>query len=65
MQMKSKIGEYVKRSPYKREHVQEQLGISRATLTNWCAGRTHPDGPQLFKLAKVLGVKVDDLYEED
>lgn len=63
--MKSKIGRYVKNSPFKREHIQKEMEVSRNTLTNWCSGKTHPDGPQLFKLAKLLGVKVDDLYEEE
>ncbi|MEE3950779.1 helix-turn-helix transcriptional regulator [Peribacillus frigoritolerans] len=63
--MKSKIGYYVRSSPYKREFIQKEMNISRATLTNWCSGKTHPDGPQLFRLAKLLDVKVDDLYEEE
>ncbi|WP_231867544.1 helix-turn-helix transcriptional regulator [Bacillus badius] len=39
------------------------MGISRNTLSNWCRGITHPPAPELFKLARLLEVKVDDLYE--
>lgn len=39
-------------------------GISENTLSNWCTGKTYPKAPDLFKLAKLLKVQVDDLYEE-
>jgi len=38
-------------------------GITENTLSNWCTGKTYPKVPELFKLAKLLEVKVDDLYE--
>ncbi|MGG6447355.1 helix-turn-helix domain-containing protein [Pseudobacillus badius] len=61
--LKSKIGLVIKQSPYKRVYIQERMGISRNTLSNWCRGITHPPAPELFKLARLLEVKVDDLYE--
>lgn len=61
--LRSKIGVLIKQSPYKREFLQKEMGISRNTLSNWCTGKTHPTAPELFKLAKLLGVKVDKLYE--
>lgn len=63
--IKSRIGEVIKNSPYNRSYIRRYMGgISENTLSNWCTGKTYPKAPDLFKLAKVLGVKVDDLYEE-
>lgn len=61
--MKSKIGEIMKNSPYKRTYIEKQMEVSRNTLSNWCTGKTHPSAPELFKLAKLLEVKVDEMYE--
>ncbi|MFP7445217.1 helix-turn-helix transcriptional regulator [Bacillus infantis] len=53
----------VKNSPYKREFIQKELGISRNTLSNWCTGKTYPSIPQALKLASILNVRIDDLYQ--
>jgi transcriptional regulator with XRE-family HTH domain len=34
-------------------------------ISNWINMRNYPTIDNEFKLAKLLGVKVDDLYEED
>ncbi|MDT0163814.1 helix-turn-helix transcriptional regulator [Bacillus sp. AG4(2022)] len=65
MKLKCKIGELVDQSPYKREYIRQQFNKSRNTISNWCTGKAYPSAVELFKLAKLLGVKVDDLYEED
>ncbi|PFP30104.1 transcriptional regulator [Bacillus sp. AFS073361] len=59
----SVIGDRIKESPYRREYISKHMGVSRNTLSNWCTGKTYPTAPQLFKLAELLDVKVDDLYE--
>jgi putative transcriptional regulator len=59
----SRIGERIKESGYRRDHIQEHMGISRNTLSNWCTGKTYPSIPQAMKLAALLDVKLDDLYE--
>lgn len=62
----SKIGDAIKKSPYNRRYIRKYMGdITENTLSNWCTGKTYPKAPDLFKLAKLLGVKVDDLYEEE
>lgn len=58
----SKIGELIANSKLKREYIQEQLKVSRGTLSNWCIGKTHPSGPELFLLADLLEVNVNQLY---
>ncbi|MBT2656600.1 helix-turn-helix transcriptional regulator [Bacillus sp. ISL-18] len=63
--MKSKIGEIIKESPFKREYLEKYLEVSRNTLSNWCTGRTYPSVPQIIKLSKILNVKFEEMYEEE
>lgn len=58
----SQIGHWIKVSPYTRPEIQEEFDISANTLSNWCTGNTYPSVPQLFKLANMLGVTVNDMY---
>ncbi|WHY93739.1 helix-turn-helix transcriptional regulator [Neobacillus cucumis] len=59
----SLIGSLIKQSKYSSPEICEEFGISRNTLSNWSTGKTYPSIPQAFKLAELLGVKVDDLYK--
>ncbi|MEF7566298.1 helix-turn-helix transcriptional regulator [Bacillus infantis] len=61
--LKSRIAILLRTSKYRREFVQKELGISANTLTNWCSGKTYPTIDKAFKLAELLEVKVEDLYE--
>ena len=62
--MKSNIGKLIKESKYKREYIRTYMGVtSKNTISNWCTGNSYPSAKELFKLAHLLGVKVDDLYE--
>lgn len=58
----SLIGKYIDKSGYTREDISKIFKVHRNTISNWCSGKTYPSVPQLFKLAKILNVKVDDLY---
>ncbi|UAT29487.1 helix-turn-helix domain-containing protein [Bacillus badius] len=59
----SKIGKIIKESPFKREYIQKEIGVSRNTLSSWCMGKTHPNAPELFRLARLLERDVHDFYE--
>lgn len=61
--MKSQIGALIDKKGYKKKFVAEQLGISPTQLSNWISGRSFPTLEKAFKLASILNVKVDDLYE--
>jgi putative transcriptional regulator len=61
--MKSNIGELIKKSPYKREYFMQQLGVSANTISSWSTGKNIPSLDKAFKLADILGCKVDDLYD--
>jgi putative transcriptional regulator len=60
--MKSYIGEWIDKRGYKRKFVAEKMGVSQNQLSNWVTGKSFPTVEKLFKLAKVLECKVDDLY---
>ncbi|HZH61772.1 MAG TPA: helix-turn-helix transcriptional regulator [Metabacillus sp.] len=61
--IKSRIGKLMKESPYKREYIQKYMGVSSNTLSNWATTKTQPKVEDLYKLARLFGCKVDDLYE--
>lgn len=56
------IEESIKESGLKKIYIAAQLGISRETLRNWCRGISYPSAPELFKLARILNKKIEDLY---
>lgn len=61
--LKSKIGILLRTSKYRRDFIQKELGISANTLTNWCSSKTYPTIDKAFKLAHLLEVDINDLYE--
>ena len=61
--LKSKIGMLLRTSKYRREFIQKELDISANTLSNWVSGKTYPTIDKAFKLAELLEVDVNDLYE--
>ncbi|MBA2878072.1 transcriptional regulator with XRE-family HTH domain [Anoxybacillus kamchatkensis] len=62
--MKSKIGEIIEKKGYKKKYVAEQVGVSANQLSNWIVGKNYPTVDKAFKLAEVLGVNIEELYEK-
>ncbi|MED5050677.1 helix-turn-helix transcriptional regulator [Anoxybacillus rupiensis] len=65
MIMKSKIDEIIKLKGYKKKYVAEKIGVSANQLSNWITGKNYPTLDKAFKLAELLGVSVEDLYEKN
>jgi putative transcriptional regulator len=61
--IKPRIGKLLRVSKYRREFIIQELDISKNTLSNWIAGNTYPTIDKAYKLADLLEVSVDDLYE--
>jgi putative transcriptional regulator len=61
--LKSYIGRLIDESPYKNEFVMKYMGISRNTLSNWRTGKAFPTIEKAFKLSRLLGVTIEDLFE--
>lgn len=64
MQMKSKIGDLLDERGLKRTYIAKKLGVTKEMVSRYCAGTSYPRLDKAFELAKILGVKVDDMYEE-
>lgn len=62
--LRSRIGDLVRVSKYRREYIIKELEITQNTLSNWCTGKTYPTIDKAYKLAELLECKVDDLYEK-
>ena len=61
--MRSRIRMLVKKSKYKRSYIENELGITANTLSNWCTGKTYPTMDMAYKLADILEVDISQLYE--
>ncbi|MED1205862.1 helix-turn-helix transcriptional regulator [Heyndrickxia acidicola] len=61
--LKSNIGWLVHKSDYNREYLRKRYNKTANTISNWCTGKSYPSPPELWDLAELLEVKVDDLYE--
>jgi putative transcriptional regulator len=64
MNVKPRIKEwYVKRGKSGKE-IAENLEVSETTVSKWATGKDYPKFRHLWKMAKFLNCKMDDLYEE-
>lgn len=62
--MKMILNEHIESSGLKRKYINEQLGISKNTLKNWCESKTYPPLDKAVQLAAMLGVDIKELYED-
>lgn len=58
-----RVQELRKRQNIKQEQLAEFIGIAPRNLSNIETGRTFPSPENLEKIAKVLGVKIKDLFD--
>ncbi|WP_144559532.1 helix-turn-helix transcriptional regulator [Shouchella miscanthi] len=61
--MKSLIGELIDERGLKNVFIAKKMGVSQAQISKWRTGASFPRVDKLFKLAAILNVKVDDLYD--
>jgi len=57
----TKIKEVLDSKGLKQEWVADQIGVTQATISNWCTGRKKPRKPSLMALANLLNVEIEDL----
>ena len=53
-----------KKNGWSQEELAEQLQVSRQSVSKWESGASDPSTTNLIALAKLLGVKVEDLLKE-
>ena len=63
--MKSQIKQIIVNKGLKQKDVAELIGVTSQQLSNWINGSSYPRLEKAFELAKLLDVKVDDLYIEE
>lgn len=44
--------------------LSEQLGITPSTVSKWCTNTSQPDMETLARIARLLNVGVEDLYNK-
>lgn len=64
MKLVPRIGEIIEGQGRRRTWVAEKIGVSSASISNWEKGEAMIPYDKARLLAKVLGVKMEDLYEE-
>ena len=66
--IKKSLGEVLKthrtKNKMTREFVAEAVGVSRQSVSKWEQGISDPSTSNLFALAKLFGVSVEDLLKE-
>jgi transcriptional regulator with XRE-family HTH domain len=60
----SKIVEIIDSQGRKKSWVAEQIGVSVTSINNWDKGEAMIPYDKARKLAQVLGVTMEELYEE-
>jgi DNA-binding XRE family transcriptional regulator len=60
--LKSNLGLMIDRSDYNREFFSKRYKKSRNTISSWCTGKSNPSLEELFDIAELLGVKVEEVY---
>lgn len=63
--MKCLISEIRNSKGMKQSFLAEQVGISQQLLSEYERGKTYPRMNRAYKIAKVLGVEISDLYKEE
>lgn len=63
--MKSRIKEIRQSKGIKQIFVAEKIEVSQQQLSDWENGKSYPRIDRAYKLANVLGVNVNELYEEE
>ncbi|WP_035350308.1 helix-turn-helix transcriptional regulator [Fictibacillus gelatini] len=62
MELKCKLDELIKERGLKKGFIAEQAGISKTTLSVLISGRSLPTLTVAFKIAKVLGLKIEEIW---
>lgn len=65
MNLEKKIIEFRKKMNLTQEQLANKLDVTRQTISNWESGITSPDINQALSLAKIFGVAITDLLDEE
>lgn len=63
--MKMLINDLINKKGLKKSYIAQELNVNRTTLMNWMKGKTYPPLDKAVQLAKLLDVKLEDLFEDE
>jgi putative transcriptional regulator len=63
--MKSRLKEVVKSQGRTQNWLSEQVGVNKATISQIITNKTTPTLVVAYRIAKVLGLKIEDIWYED
>lgn len=62
--MKMRLADIRKERGMRQTDLADRMGVAKTTVSSWETGHRMPGGNELLALAKLLGVKVEDLFEK-
>ena len=62
--MENNLKQIINEKGYKIKFIADQFGVHNTEPTQWIAGRRRPRNDQIKQLAKLLKVRVKDLYPD-
>jgi len=65
MQQYNRIDEVLEKRGIKHKWLCEQLDVSSGTVSKWCSNTSQPRLQMLFRIARVLEVRVCELLVEE
>lgn len=65
MKFEEKLIKLRKANAWSQEEFAEKLNVTRQTISKWELGQTTPDTDNLSKMAKIFGVSVNDLLDDN
>ena len=57
-----RLDEVLKEKHIQQKDLAEMLGVSKVSVSYWCNNQTNPSIITLLKIAKILEIKVADLF---
>ena len=64
MKLSDKIVRLRKSNGMSQEELADKLGVSRQAISRWEMGTSDPSTSNLFALAKLYGISVEELLKE-
>jgi DNA-binding XRE family transcriptional regulator len=63
--MKSRLKEILNQRGIKQQFIADKVGVHKATLTRIVKGKTDPSLQTAYRIAQVLGLKIEDIWYEE
>jgi len=63
--VENSLPEHRKRRGFSQQQLADELGVSRQTVISLEKGRYDPSLPLAFRLAKLFGCSIEDLFTPD